>query len=159
MQDNRFIGNYVQAESANNYIDMAAINSAIDKICKEIEDLESVKAKIETSTDNFRKENLSFFGKDMEEDLHQMEEKIDENIQKLRDYINALLNGSERAFSKKQDELNSEAEKKEKQEEQRIEEEKERQRKEEEKAKEKQKEEQEKLEKEEKEKEKETEKE
>ena len=117
MEVERFRGKYVEADDANQYIDMASIYNTISDIRKEIERLENIESGIDSSSNNLRKENLSFFVKDMEEDVVVMRETIKDNINKLNNYIEILSNETNEALNKKQIELNEFEEKREREEE------------------------------------------
>jgi len=105
----RYIGEYVEAEDAQRYIDITSIEESCRELIKEAESIDKIKDNVTTASEYCSKENFYLLGTSVEDEIAGMGSNIKDSSDTIKEYAHALLSKAYTALDNKQIELNEEA--------------------------------------------------
>ena len=107
----RYQGQNVTAEPAENYIDIKSIIACCDIFKNLSEELTKVSANVLETSYICSKENLSIKGKEYQSVIEECSNKLDYTHKYMQNFTEEILKATQRALDKKQTELNEIAKK------------------------------------------------
>lgn len=105
----RYIGRYVSAESAANYIDAAGITSAANDIITELGEFNNLASDVEKAGGELNVETLSIDGTDFSPKVEELSTAIKQQYNSMVEQLETIITAAETAYNDKQDELNADA--------------------------------------------------
>lgn len=105
----RYIGTYVSAESAANYIDAAGIASAAKDIITELEEFNNLASDVRKAGGDLTVDTLSVDGKDFSPQVENLATAIEQQCVSMSDQLEQIISAAETAYNNKQDALNADA--------------------------------------------------
>lgn len=105
----RYIGRYVSAESASNYIDAAGITSAANDIIAELGEFNNLASDVEKAGGELNVETLSIDGTDFSPKVEELATAIGQQYNSMVGQLEQIITAAETAYNNKQDALNADA--------------------------------------------------
>lgn len=105
----RYIGTYVSAESASNYIDASGIISAAGDIITELEEFNNLASDVRNAGGDLTVDTLSIDGKDFSPQVENLATAIEQQCVSMSDQLEQIISAAETAYNNKQDALNADA--------------------------------------------------
>ena len=105
----RYIGTYVSAESASNYIDASGIISAAGDIITELEEFNNLASDVRNAGGDLTVETLSIDGKDFSPQVEDLATAIEQQCESMGEQLKQIISAAETAYNNKQAALNADA--------------------------------------------------
>lgn len=105
----RYIGTYVSAESASNYIDANGIISAANSIISELEEFSNLANDVSNAGADLNASNLSIDGSDFSPKVEELVTAIKTQHGNMTGDLEGIIAKAESVYNDKQDQLNADA--------------------------------------------------
>lgn len=105
----RYIGTYVSAESASNYIDANGIISAANSIISELEEFSNLANDVSNAGADLNASNLSIDGSDFSPKVEELVTAIRTQHGTMTGDLEGIIAKAESVYNDKQDQLNADA--------------------------------------------------
>ena len=105
----RYIGVYVSAESAANYVDAKGIMKAADEIKTELEEFNNFSSDVRTAGSELNPATLYVDGLDYSQKVEELAAIIVEKYKTMIDNLDSIKQAAEKAYNEKQNQLNEDA--------------------------------------------------
>ena len=105
----RYIGTYVSAESASNYIDANGIISAAGDIITELEEFNNLATDVRNAGSDLNVDTLSIDGTDFSPKVEELATAIGQQYNSMVGQLEQIITAAETAYNNKQDALNADA--------------------------------------------------
>ena len=102
----RYIGTYVSAESAANYIDAQGIINAANSIKTELDEFSNLSADVKKAGSDLNPNTLLFDGEDFSPVVDDIAASITQNYTSMVANLDQIITAAESVYNSKQEELN-----------------------------------------------------